>query len=318
VRHSIGKPYSSSTECSNRPSSRSRVATIVSTPSRAYSHGPPSGWSASMPQAQGLARITRSPSATEACHGCPRPSSPAPPTGRPSGRSRPRSPQGSLLLLRLGRRRHRRCLPVSRSLRGYAGSCACRACLIHAWQARALRIGATGFEPATFRPPAERATKLRHAPRSSGRPESNRRRELGRLLCYQLHHGRLAPGIIGPSAVPQPTLEAESRGVMPAIDRDPHGQRERGGQRRDRGGCKPDPSHSHVPHRRARRPLTGRAISPYFRPGFPRSITRPRRKPRTCSPNGSPSPSESSNPPARTRGHSVAISAPSRNTIAAM
>jgi hypothetical protein len=30
------------------------------------------------------------------------------------------------------------------------------ACLIRAWQARAIRVGATGFEPATFRPPAER------------------------------------------------------------------------------------------------------------------------------------------------------------------
>lgn len=27
-----------------------------------------------------------------------------------------------------------------------------------------LEIGATGFEPATSRPPAERATKLRHTP----------------------------------------------------------------------------------------------------------------------------------------------------------
>ena len=29
------------------------------------------------------------------------------------------------------------------------------------------KIGATGFEPATSRPPAERATKLRHTPISS-------------------------------------------------------------------------------------------------------------------------------------------------------
>ena len=28
------------------------------------------------------------------------------------------------------------------------------------------KIGATGFEPATSRPPAERATKLRHTPYS--------------------------------------------------------------------------------------------------------------------------------------------------------
>ncbi len=27
-----------------------------------------------------------------------------------------------------------------------------------------IKIGATGFEPATSRPPAERATKLRHTP----------------------------------------------------------------------------------------------------------------------------------------------------------
>src|SRR5919109_5056807 len=31
------------------------------------------------------------------------------------------------------------------------------------------KIGATGFEPATFRPPAECATRLRHAPRGSAR-----------------------------------------------------------------------------------------------------------------------------------------------------
>jgi hypothetical protein len=29
------------------------------------------------------------------------------------------------------------------------------------------KIGATGFEPATSRPPAERATKLRHTPEQS-------------------------------------------------------------------------------------------------------------------------------------------------------
>ena len=29
-----------------------------------------------------------------------------------------------------------------------------------------IKIGATGFEPATSRPPAERATKLRHTPRT--------------------------------------------------------------------------------------------------------------------------------------------------------
>ena len=30
------------------------------------------------------------------------------------------------------------------------------------------KVGATGFEPATSRPPAERATKLRHTPVNSG------------------------------------------------------------------------------------------------------------------------------------------------------
>src|SRR5215211_269497 len=55
-------------------------------------------------------------------------------------------------------------------------------------------VGAARFELATFRPPAERATKLRHAPGtaslrelssagSSGRPVSNRLLELGRLAC---------------------------------------------------------------------------------------------------------------------------------------
>ena len=37
-------------------------------------------------------------------------------------------------------------------------------CLKPASQAGFRIVGATGFEPATFRPPAERATKLRHAP----------------------------------------------------------------------------------------------------------------------------------------------------------
>ena len=39
-RHSTGIPYSSSTACSWRPSERSRVATIVSTPSRPHLGSP--------------------------------------------------------------------------------------------------------------------------------------------------------------------------------------------------------------------------------------------------------------------------------------
>ena len=35
-----------------------------------------------------------------------------------------------------------------------------------------MKVGATGFEPATFRPPAGCATRLRHAPKSGWR-ESN-------------------------------------------------------------------------------------------------------------------------------------------------
>jgi hypothetical protein len=69
------------------------------------------------------------------------------------------------------------------------------------------QIGATGFEPATFRPPAECATRLRHAPkgyrgsaeplcrlilRRSGRPDLNRLRDLGRVECNQLHLARTA------------------------------------------------------------------------------------------------------------------------------
>ncbi len=44
----------------------------------------------------------------------------------------------------------------------------------------ALNIGAAGFEPATFRPPAERATKLRHAPGTASLRGSRRAKESGR------------------------------------------------------------------------------------------------------------------------------------------
>src|SRR3954467_5498145 len=48
------------------------------------------------------------------------------------------------------------------------------------------RVGETGFEPATARPPAGCATRLRHSPwcfLQSGRRESNPPYELGRLGC---------------------------------------------------------------------------------------------------------------------------------------
>src|SRR3954451_13500438 len=46
------------------------------------------------------------------------------------------------------------------------------------------RVGETGFEPATARPPAGCATRLRHSPCvQSGRRESNPPYELGRLGC---------------------------------------------------------------------------------------------------------------------------------------
>jgi hypothetical protein len=90
------------------------------------------------------------------------------------------------------------------------------------------RIGATGFEPATFRPPAERATRLRHAPKSSGRPESNRRRELGRLLCYQLHHGRLgvdyrSAGPAHPAVAALHPPRVASGGLVPGSGASPGG-----------------------------------------------------------------------------------------------
>ncbi len=44
-------------------------------------------------------------------------------------------------------------------------------------------VGETGFEPATARPPAGCATRLRHSPLASGRRDSNPLHELGRLVC---------------------------------------------------------------------------------------------------------------------------------------
>ena len=72
-------------------------------------------------------------------------------------------------------------------------------------------IGATGFEPATFRPPVECATKLRHAPvgwkiasRATGRRaaaggrwtagyRARRRRRPGALTTVDSHRGRATP-----------------------------------------------------------------------------------------------------------------------------
>lgn len=44
-----------------------------------------------------------------------------------------------------------------------------------------LNVGLTGLEPATFRPPAGRATKLRHSPLAAG---------------GTLSHGAFAPGSV--------------------------------------------------------------------------------------------------------------------------
>src|SRR4051812_26129334 len=59
------------------------------------------------------------------------------------------------------------------------------------------RIGETGFEPATARPPAGCATRLRHSPwcvLQSGRRESNPPYELGRLGCNH----NTSPAKLGP------------------------------------------------------------------------------------------------------------------------
>jgi hypothetical protein len=99
-----------------------------------------------------------------------------------------------------------------------------------------LPVGATGFEPATFRPPVECATRLRHAPRSaqstagsvrsdrragtrnrtqpteSGRPELNRHRELGRLLCNRYTTPAGSRSIGPPRSCDQGLIERGSQG----------------------------------------------------------------------------------------------------------
>jgi hypothetical protein len=64
-------------------------------------------------------------------------------------------------------------------------------------------VGATGFEPATFRPPAECATRLRHAPeRTTGFEPALR---AWKALVLPLHHARVG-SIIGRSRPPEAGL----------------------------------------------------------------------------------------------------------------
>ena len=54
-----------------------------------------------------------------------------------------------------------------------------------------LKIGATGFEPATSRPPAERATKLRHTPKINHAALAKCSADIYRhLLKYYMHDTR--------------------------------------------------------------------------------------------------------------------------------
>src|SRR3954451_14291378 len=67
------------------------------------------------------------------------------------------------------------------------------------------RVGETGFEPATARPPAGCATRLRHSPwcvLQSGRRESNPPYELGRLGCNH----NTSPAKLGAILPPWPPL----------------------------------------------------------------------------------------------------------------
>ena len=62
-------------------------------------------------------------------------------------------------------------------------------------------IGATGFEPATARPPAECATRLRHAPKRATGLEPALR--AWKALVQPLHHTRV-PSSLGPALSPGP------------------------------------------------------------------------------------------------------------------
>src|SRR5215217_3254155 len=87
-------------------------------------------------------------------------------------------------------------------------------------------VGAVGFEPTTFRPPAECATRLRHAPHVrtafslaalSGRRGSNPCRELGRLQCYRYTTPAWTRPIIGGARRRSAAAEAEIGSVDAAI-----------------------------------------------------------------------------------------------------
>lgn len=75
-------------------------------------------------------------------------------------------------------------------------------------------IGATGFEPATFRPPVECATRLRHAPWTPMMPDRRRRRGPGRRGRRRRSAPRRSPDVV-PAGIAE---------VVPGIA---HGRRER-------------------------------------------------------------------------------------------
>ncbi len=54
-------------------------------------------------------------------------------------------------------------------------------CLLRGETSRLTFVGLTGLEPAAFRPPAGRATKLRHSPRHEPQPYPMATRELSWL-----------------------------------------------------------------------------------------------------------------------------------------
>ena len=75
-------------------------------------------------------------------------------------------------------------------------------------------IGATGFEPATFRPPAECATRLRHAPKGSARPL--RSRYVGSSYAQRRH---LAGQALKRATGIEPAMGAWKAPVLPTTPR---------------------------------------------------------------------------------------------------
>src|SRR3954462_159930 len=115
------------------------------------------------------------------------------------------------------------------------------------------RVGETGFEPATARPPAGCATRLRHSPwcfLQSGRRESNPPYELGRLGCNHNTSPAKLGAILSLRAPllrrDDPGLAEASRGRRRAVpvvagaverhDRPAEATAQRRGQQRDQPG----------------------------------------------------------------------------------